>query len=408
MSRWFLVGGFALLAAFASIAPARADVPQTFTWQGVLTNDAGVVVPDGAYDLEFRLYDVATDGAPLWTESRTGVAVQGGLCSLVLGELTPIALPFDAPYWLGIVVNGGAEMSPRVPLGASPYALGLRLPFTGLVNTGGSGFAVTNIGGGAAITANPMLDVQGTLQVAGAGSTLLVVGDNAGDAAVNLPGDAVSAAEVFDEPGVASATSTALTYLPNSGVGVLASRTINAPADGWVLVMASFNGSTYHNSGVASNAFFGVSAVSNALPANQELIMGIASSMPANFYQYGYTPHGLFPVSAGANTFYTLGRKSTSDPVFVTDVQMTLVYFPTAYGTVTPTGAAAAGSASPAERFAAGEGRPAASAAEIAAEQRDAATQQGDRVQRELRELHDRVRALEAGLRARTAARTAR
>lgn len=408
MSRWFFFGGLAVLAAFAPIASARADVPQTFSYQGVLTNDAGVVVPDGAYDLEFRLYDVPTDGAPLWTEARNGVAVQGGLFSLLLGEVAPIALPFDAPYWLGIAVNGGVEMSPRVALGASPYALGLRLPLSALANSGTPGFAVTNIGGGAAITANPLLDVQGTLQVAGAGSTMLVVGDNAGDAAVNLPGDAVSAAEVLDEPGVASTTATAINYLPSSGYGVLASRTINAPADGWVLVMSSFNGYTYHNSGVASNAHFGVSNVPDALSANQQLWIGIASTMPSNFYNGGYTPHGLFPVSAGANTFYTLGRKSTTDPVFVTNVQMTLVYFPTAYGVVAPSVANEAAASSPADRFAAGEQRPGASPADIAAEQREAAAQQGDRVQRELSELRDRVRALEAGLRARPAARTAR
>jgi hypothetical protein len=47
----------------------------------------------------------------------------------------------------------------------------------------------------------------------------------------------------------------------------------------------------------------------------------------------------LFVVSAGANTFYLLGQKTSAASVNAAafDSQLTLVYFPTAYGTVVGT-----------------------------------------------------------------------
>ena len=39
-----------------------------------------------------------------------------------IGTISPINLPFDVPYFLGISVAGDAEMSPRQPLSSSAYA----------------------------------------------------------------------------------------------------------------------------------------------------------------------------------------------------------------------------------------------------------------------------------------------
>jgi len=61
------------------LAPlSLGQVPKLISYQGVLTDASGTVVPDGNYNLTFKLYDVATGGTPLWTEVQS-VAVSKGI-----------------------------------------------------------------------------------------------------------------------------------------------------------------------------------------------------------------------------------------------------------------------------------------------------------------------------------------
>jgi hypothetical protein len=91
------------------------------SYQGVLVDDQGDPVADGAYELTFSIYDVATGGSPLWQETQT-LAVVDGVFDAVLGHDTPLALAFDSPCWLGVTITGDDEMSPRLELTAVPYA----------------------------------------------------------------------------------------------------------------------------------------------------------------------------------------------------------------------------------------------------------------------------------------------
>jgi len=102
-----------------------ADVPQTMSYQGVLSDGSGVPVPDGTYNLTFRLYSVAIGGTSLWGETQT-LFVEGAIFNAILGSVTTLNLPFDNPYWLGVSVDGGAELTPRVALAAAPYAFRTR------------------------------------------------------------------------------------------------------------------------------------------------------------------------------------------------------------------------------------------------------------------------------------------
>jgi hypothetical protein len=372
------------------------------SYQGVLTDNAGTPVPNGTYDLVFSLYDVAADGAPLWTESQPGISVQAGLVSVLLGSVSPITIPFDVPYFLGISVDGGAEMAPRIALASSPYGLSLRLPFTGTASSAGEALRITNTGGGAAIVSDPLLDARGSLTVTGAGGSILLLGDNVGDASVALPGDAVSSLEMLDEPGVASATSSAVTFF-TSGYKTLLSRTITVPADGYVLAMASTGIEVYHNAGTADGAEFGISRTATSLPANQVLGTYVAASMPSNFYDVPVSPHGLFQVTAGTNTFYFLGHFIRGGAPYAYGMQLTLAYFPTAYGTVTPTVAQNAVAPAPG-----GSLQDAASAAvpwDADAERREGETFARERESVELRELRARVQALESSIGASAARR---
>ena len=102
-----------------------AQVPQTISYQGVLTDTNGNVVTDGNYNLTFRLYDAATGGTPLWFDGLS-VSVKKGIFNVILGSQKALTIPFDKPYWLGVTVGSGAELAPRIELTSSAYSLRAR------------------------------------------------------------------------------------------------------------------------------------------------------------------------------------------------------------------------------------------------------------------------------------------
>jgi hypothetical protein len=118
LSRTFLsIALMLILAASLSLA----QVPRTISYQGVLTDANGTVVPDGNYNLTFKIYDTSSGGTPLWTEVQS-VAVSKGIFSVILGSVAPLNLPFNRPYYLGVTIESGAELSPRIPLTSSGYS----------------------------------------------------------------------------------------------------------------------------------------------------------------------------------------------------------------------------------------------------------------------------------------------
>ena len=122
MRRVALVAAAAALGALFTQTSARGGVPRVMSFQGRLSDANGDAVADGDYSVAFRIYGQETGGAPLWEEPRT-VSVAGGLCSVLLGVVTPLDLPFDAQYWLAVEVQSDGEMEPRFRLAAAPYAL---------------------------------------------------------------------------------------------------------------------------------------------------------------------------------------------------------------------------------------------------------------------------------------------
>ena len=114
--------GFTLFIILICTTLAFTQIPQKLSYQGILTDAGGVAVSNGDYDLHFALYLAATGGSAAWTESQT-VTVNNGVFNVLLGEVNPLTLPFDVPYWLGITVGTGSEMTPRIELTASAYSL---------------------------------------------------------------------------------------------------------------------------------------------------------------------------------------------------------------------------------------------------------------------------------------------
>ncbi|MEP7268286.1 MAG: hypothetical protein ABI844_11720, partial [Saprospiraceae bacterium] len=100
-----------------------SQVPGTFNVQGVLTNLKNEAVPDGSYNITFRIYSAELSDIPLWSESHANVQVQNGIFSVLLGSIIPFNIPFDKPYFLGIKSGNDAEMTPRIALSSNPYSL---------------------------------------------------------------------------------------------------------------------------------------------------------------------------------------------------------------------------------------------------------------------------------------------
>ena len=94
-------------------------VPHSINYQGKITNSSGVAL-DGTYSMTFRIYNVATGGTALWSETHSSVSVHRGLFDVVLGETNPINLPFDEQYYLEIEV-AGEVLNPRISLSSVGY-----------------------------------------------------------------------------------------------------------------------------------------------------------------------------------------------------------------------------------------------------------------------------------------------
>jgi len=101
-----------------------AAVPHVINYQGLLKNTAGNPVPNASYSIAFTIYDAATGGANLWTETQS-VTTASGLFAVQLG-IGPIPLVDsifnDTTRWLGIQVAADPEMTPRQRLSSVGYS----------------------------------------------------------------------------------------------------------------------------------------------------------------------------------------------------------------------------------------------------------------------------------------------
>lgn len=144
---------------FSSVSRAEAGVNQALSFQGRLLSSSGAVVPDGHYNIQFKIYQDGdgtqaddtggTNGALKWTEtyannsSNAGVEVKDGFFSVELGSLNPFGTQVDwnqDTLWLSMNIAGTAssctaatfdsgsctadgEMLPMKRITSTPYAL---------------------------------------------------------------------------------------------------------------------------------------------------------------------------------------------------------------------------------------------------------------------------------------------
>lgn len=144
-----LVSVMALLGVFSyTRGGASAAASSNLNFQARLLSNTGNVVPDGSYNIEFKIYKSAAAGTSAqsvcslnastddcyWLETRTGanvVTVKNGYLSVNLGSVTPFGsnIPWDQDLWMTMRIGGigtptwDTEMTPRFKLTAVPYAL---------------------------------------------------------------------------------------------------------------------------------------------------------------------------------------------------------------------------------------------------------------------------------------------
>ncbi len=116
-----LIAAFLFLNASASIS--FSSIPQLLSYQGRLTTPDGLPVPDGDYQLHFRIYNVSSGGSALWYSNAQTVSVTNGLYSYLLGSSVPFPNGlFTGNRWLGITVGTDPELTPRIQLLSSAFA----------------------------------------------------------------------------------------------------------------------------------------------------------------------------------------------------------------------------------------------------------------------------------------------
>jgi hypothetical protein len=143
----FLVGGISALMGVVGTkpAPASAATSSYLNFQSRLLSNTGNVIPDGNYNIEFKIYKSLASGASvqgtcvgggtddcLWMETRTSgnkVRVVNGYMSVNLGSVTSFpAINWDQQLYLTMNIGGtgspgwDGEMSPRITMTALPYA----------------------------------------------------------------------------------------------------------------------------------------------------------------------------------------------------------------------------------------------------------------------------------------------
>jgi hypothetical protein len=147
-----------VLLLFALTGAAVAQVPDKINYQGRLTDPGGTPIT-ASVPMVFKLYTVSSGGAAIYTDTQT-VSVANGIFNVAIGSVTPLNLPFDVPYYLGVKVGADAEMTPRQAVLTAAYAQ--RADMANALTTGGTAGQVL-VGTGAVPAWSDSLSLNGNL-----------------------------------------------------------------------------------------------------------------------------------------------------------------------------------------------------------------------------------------------------
>lgn len=201
-----------------------------------------------------------------------------------------------------------------------------------------------------------------------------------GSESVVLPVDAIQSSEMFDEPGVASNLSTAVVTIGDTRTNLL-SRTIEAPADGFILAIGTTEVESNFDS---AEVEIGLTNDATVWPASQHFKTRLMAISPIGYDLKTVTVSAIFPVVAGFEVIQLVAQHDmqfTPGQVRAYDRHLSLLYVPTNYGTVsTPT---------------AGES---ADVTDITEERLVSARANAERIEREMADMKARLLELERSM----------
>ncbi|HVN67045.1 MAG TPA: hypothetical protein VMT55_01630, partial [Candidatus Sulfotelmatobacter sp.] len=118
-----IIGFVAVMLVLLAASLAWAAVPGKLSYEGRLTDSAGNPVTSSK-TVVFTIYDAATAGTSLWTESQSVTPNNQGVFSVLLGSTSPLSpTVFNGdPRYIEITV-GGETISPRSQVVSVGYAL---------------------------------------------------------------------------------------------------------------------------------------------------------------------------------------------------------------------------------------------------------------------------------------------
>ena len=125
------IGGGTLLGRSLSASPATSPRLQItegkfpMTFQGILLNEDGSPVSNSSHSLTFSIYNDPVVSAAMWSETQTVFTFEG-LFTAQLGvdeDIDPLMFANNSETYIGVRVGFNPEMTPRIRMSYSPYAL---------------------------------------------------------------------------------------------------------------------------------------------------------------------------------------------------------------------------------------------------------------------------------------------
>jgi len=118
--------------AFGGLTLDRAPsavIPEIISYQGILNDNDGNLL-NGNYNLTVGIYKQESGGSALWEETHANVAVNNGLFNVMLGTINPLTVAFDEPYYMGLSINSGDELTPRLAFASVATAFVAKVAYT--------------------------------------------------------------------------------------------------------------------------------------------------------------------------------------------------------------------------------------------------------------------------------------
>ena len=108
------------LIVIFSLQLVFSQAPSKISFQAYITDNNGLPVAAGTYDMTFAIYDDLSDGNKLWEESQI-VNIENGFIGVMLGSSSSLTALHRSGF-LEITLNNEV-LSPRQELGGSLYAI---------------------------------------------------------------------------------------------------------------------------------------------------------------------------------------------------------------------------------------------------------------------------------------------